>query len=195
MATRPRSSLVVVCLLVVTGLVVVIVRWQHRDRLLVLGDSMAAFGADQLRAAGSSAGYDVMVDAQVGEPLATGLDTVQHAATTGVRRLVVELGTNDVRMNASTASVDMLIDPNCIKLAHKKGINVLYADASVRWIDTQKLIASRGIGAAYQTAQLWLLIPKPTSPDTALDNVSPTYDNAMLNDAGTSGIWVWLDRP
>jgi prepilin-type processing-associated H-X9-DG protein len=90
--------------------------------------------------------------------------------------------------------VDMLVDPNCVKLAHKKGINVLYADASVRWIDTQKLIARRGLGLADAPALAWLGIPKPSSPETGLDNVAPAYDDAMLNDAGTMGIWVWLDR-
>jgi prepilin-type N-terminal cleavage/methylation domain-containing protein/prepilin-type processing-associated H-X9-DG protein len=98
------------------------------------------------------------------------------------------------RLKGKAMAVELLIDPSCIKLAHKTGVNVLYADASVRWIDTQPLLKSRGVGAAFAPAQAWLQIPKPSSPQTALDNVSPTYDDAMLNDAGTSGLWVWLDR-
>jgi prepilin-type N-terminal cleavage/methylation domain-containing protein/prepilin-type processing-associated H-X9-DG protein len=98
------------------------------------------------------------------------------------------------RLKGKALAVDMLIDPSCIKLTHKTGVNVLYADASVRWVDTQRLLKSNGIGPVYVTAQAWLNIPPPSSPGTALSNVDPAFNDAMLNDAETSGIWIWLDR-
>jgi prepilin-type N-terminal cleavage/methylation domain-containing protein/prepilin-type processing-associated H-X9-DG protein len=100
------------------------------------------------------------------------------------------------RLKGKALAVDMLIDPSCIKLAHKKGINVLYADASVRWIDTQPLIASKGVGAKFAPASGWLTIPRASSPQTGLDNLGSGYDSFMLDETGTTktGIWIWLDR-
>jgi prepilin-type N-terminal cleavage/methylation domain-containing protein len=98
------------------------------------------------------------------------------------------------RLKNKAMACEMLIDPSCIQLTHKTGISVLYANSSVRWIDTRRLIASKGNGAAYAPARDWLFILPPSSPTTGFDNVNPGNDDAMLNDKETSGLWVWLDR-
>ena len=100
------------------------------------------------------------------------------------------------RLKGKALAVDMLIDPSCIRLAHKTGINVLYADASVRWSDTQRLLKSKGAGTTYAAAAAWLQIPPPNSPQTGLSNVDPQYNDAMLNETGNTktGLWIWLDR-
>src|SRR4051794_35049243 len=106
-----RTSLAAAAVLLLAGVAAVgVIRLRQQHRVVVVGDSMSLLAADELRSAGDAAGYDVSVDAQIGAPLAARLDTLQRTASSGVRRLVIELGTNDVLMNTPVKTIDALID-------------------------------------------------------------------------------------
>jgi hypothetical protein len=101
----------VVLALGAVGLVVLgVTRLRHEDSVLVLGDSMAYLAAGPLEARGHDHHYDVTVSAEAGIPLSARLDALKQIAASGVDRLVVELGTNDVLQGASPPTIDALID-------------------------------------------------------------------------------------
>src|SRR4051812_12608035 len=111
MGTRPRTPMLVLGIVVLTGAAVVGIRqWQHHAHVMVIGDSMAALAAQDLRAAGRAAGYDVSIDAHVGVPLAAKRDALKAVAKSNAARVVIELGTNDVQLGTTTATLDAEVD-------------------------------------------------------------------------------------
>src|SRR3954451_2052899 len=110
---RPRRHPLATSLLVVgaMGLAAIgVTQLRHEDEVLVVGDSMSALSTGPLREHGHNHHYDVKVEAQSGVPLAARTDVLQQAAASGVDRIVVELGTNDVLLGEPQAIIDALID-------------------------------------------------------------------------------------
>jgi len=103
------------------------------------------------------------------------------------------------KLKGKAIACDLIIDPSFLKLGHKTGINVGYADGSVRWVDMKHLLASRGFGADVAPASLWVRgipAPSPGSLQGGIDNLSSAYDSYFLDETVNppTGIWVWLDR-
>src|SRR4051794_2818988 len=110
-AVRPKPIAVVLSIIIVAATTVIVVAHLHqRTPVLVVGDSMSALSANSMKSTGDNLGYAVSVDAEVGIKLAARLDTLKNGASSGIQRVVVELGTNDVLTDTPAATLEGLID-------------------------------------------------------------------------------------
>jgi prepilin-type N-terminal cleavage/methylation domain-containing protein len=78
---------------------------------------------------------------------------------------------------------DTVLGPGSIKMRHKKGVNVLYANGSGQWVELKALE-----NAPMPSSGAWKDIPGTT--------VSSTYSPRMLDEAANppTGIWIAMDR-
>jgi prepilin-type N-terminal cleavage/methylation domain-containing protein len=96
------------------------------------------------------------------------------------------------RMKNKAMATELIMDPQYVKSGHKTGVNVLFGNASVKWVDLQPLLKKKGGPPPpypYSLGYAWLSIPYGT--------VSTTYNTAMLSEpanAPATGIWIYLDQ-
>jgi hypothetical protein len=78
---------------------------------------------------------------------------------------------------------DTVLGPGSIKMRHKKGINVLYANGSGQWVDLKAIENS-----PMPTGSSWKSIPGTT--------VNFAYSPLMLDESVNppTGVWVGMDR-
>ena len=79
---------------------------------------------------------------------------------------------------------DTVLGPGSVKMRHKKGINVLYANGSGQWVDL-KVLENAPMPAPDQT---WTKIPGT--------DVNYTYSPRMLDESVNppTGVWVAMDK-
>jgi prepilin-type N-terminal cleavage/methylation domain-containing protein len=89
-------------------------------------------------------------------------------------------------------ATELIMDAQYVKNNHKTGVNVLFGNAAVKWVDLQPLLKKKGQSFPpypYSMGYEWLSIP--------YQQVSVNNNAAMLDESipdRPTGIWAYLDK-
>ena len=81
--------------------------------------------------------------------------------------------------------------PQSVRVRHVRGVNVLYANGSAKWVALDQFINNTDT-----SADAWRKIP-PAIGNGAETSTSSTHNNAMLNELSKpkTGVWrIWIGR-
>jgi len=94
------------------------------------------------------------------------------------------------KLKNKAIAADLIFHPDVVKARHKKGVNVLYANASAQWVDVGTLnkLGVWPLVGAWRT-----MAPDPTWSFPVSNNPFMLDENPGLNRPPT-GIWTTLDQ-
>jgi type II secretory pathway pseudopilin PulG len=129
-----------------------------------------------------------------------------NATVTDLSKLVISMPKMSKLKNKALIS-DLLFNSEAVKVAHKLGVNVLYANGSGQWVDLSRY-TTRAVapGGAYTEQDCWFRwksIPVEQDPSSFLVSYNDIFlvekeynggHSSVPVEAMPLGIWVTLDR-